>query len=86
MGRDDVMTQKEVTQQVLEAYRRGYLDGVSDRPESTPAQIVPTAPLAAEMQDILALSLQNMAGFDGVTPQEDINETIRRRRNEGIVV
>lgn len=80
------MTQQEVTEQVLKAYRQGYQDGMQDR-ALTQTCPIPLQPATAQSVDdatafeMYNQAVANMLSFDG-TAQEDIGQTIRRTRME----
>ena len=80
------MTQQEITEHVLKAYRQGYQDGMSDRAMTQTCQIPLPTVTTASIDDATAFEMYNQAvanmlSFDG-TAQEDIGQTIRRTRME----
>lgn len=77
------MTQQEITEHVLKAYRQGYQDGMSDRAMTQTCQMpLPAQPVDDPAAfDTLNVAIANLLSFDG-TAQEDIGQTIRRTRME----
>ena len=78
------MTQKEITEQVLAAYRQGYRDGVEDRP-AAPVTNGLYAPVPAtdtpnpEAMEVYNALLNNFMSFEG-KPQERPEDIVRRTR------
>lgn len=74
---------EKLAQMMNEAYRRGYQDGISDRP-STPAPVsIPDPHQAEAVADAFSLAVANMMGYDGTRqkPIEEQQMELRRTRS-----
>ncbi len=74
---------EKMAQMMNEAYRRGYLDGVSDRPSAPQPVIMQDAPSSEAVADAFSLAVANMMGYDGTRqkPVEEQMEELRRTRS-----